>query len=190
MVAVPFRVIRAQPFLRPPLTRYKREGYLCPEWYHRARSTPVPCTGIQFTGSSTLLDQAVSFIHRPRTRLPRPEFLIIRRTFTKVSESSRRRRLRNTGKRPWRLFKNQRTLRRDALSRQRDRYCTAVRIACTFSRLCALFGESVLLNIFFHRTVYTPTRNFEQSSRVNNFSRLITPGELKFHCAQWNYVLL
>lgn len=86
MAAAPFRVIRARPFLRPPLTRYKRGGYLCPEWYHRARSTPVPCMGIQSTGSSTPLDQAVSFILRPRMRWPRPEFLIIRRTFTKVSK--------------------------------------------------------------------------------------------------------
>lgn len=84
MAAAPFRVIR--PFLRPPLTRYKPGGYLCPEWYRRARSTPVPCMGIQSTGSSTLLGQAVSFILRPRMWPPRPEFLIIHRTSTKVSE--------------------------------------------------------------------------------------------------------
>lgn len=92
MAATPFRVIRAWPFLRPPcppppLTRYKREGYLCPEWYHRARFTLVPCTGIRSTGSSTLLDLAVSFTHHPpRMRRPHPEFLIIRQTFTKVPE--------------------------------------------------------------------------------------------------------
>lgn len=68
----------------PPLTRYKRGGYLCPEWYRRAPSTAIPCTGIRFTGSSTLSGPLVSFI--PRLRISRScrEFLITRRSSIKV----------------------------------------------------------------------------------------------------------
>lgn len=85
MAVVPFLVIQPRTCPSPPLTRYKRGGYLCLEWYRRALSTEIQCTGIRFTASSTLSARLVSFILRLRTSRSCPEFLITRRLFTKVS---------------------------------------------------------------------------------------------------------
>lgn len=163
MAAAPCRVIRARPFLRPPRTRYKREGYLCPEWYHRARSTPVPCMGIQSTGSSTLLGQAVSFIPRPRMRRPRPEFLIIRRTFTKVSKpwsstTPSRNILKTVEAARFPLFLQQRTLDRG----RRRNYTSHNRLQIGVSLLPALFNKfgdilEKLSNVVLHLVAEIPT---------------------------------
>lgn len=84
MLVARFLAIRPRTRPSPPLTRYKRGGYLCLEWYHRALSTAILCTGIRSTGSSTLLDPLVSFILRLRINRSCPEFLIIRRSSIKV----------------------------------------------------------------------------------------------------------
>lgn len=87
MAAVPFLVIQPRTCPSPPLTRYKRGGYLCQEWYHRALSTAILCTAIRSTVSSTPSAQLVSFILRLRTSRSWPEFPITRRLFTKVLPS-------------------------------------------------------------------------------------------------------
>lgn len=86
------RLLAIRPRKRPshPLTRYKPGGYRCLEWYHRALSTAILCTGIRSTGSSTHLAQPVSFILRLHTSRSCPEFLITRRSCTKVSSRSPR----------------------------------------------------------------------------------------------------
>lgn len=88
LVVAPFLAATRTPPPPPPLTRYKRGGYLCPEWYRRAPSTAIPCTGIRFTGSSTLSGPLVSFI--PRLRISRScrESLITRRSSIKVPAAS------------------------------------------------------------------------------------------------------